>query len=102
VSATGDVLEAVQEELRGIREAQAQLAERLRRLEELFGQLVTTALGDEEGALDAEDLAMLADEEIMRHVDAAREAHRRARAGEDVDWPRVIRDHIIGGRREEE
>lgn len=46
-------------------------------------------------ALDTEDTAMLTDAFLMGHVAAAEEAHARARAGEDVDWPSIIRDHIV-------
>jgi len=91
MSATGDVLDAVQEELRGIREAQAQLAERLRRLDELFGQLIATAQAEGEIALDAEDLAMLADEELLADAAAVEDAYRRDRRGEAVDWDEVTK-----------
>ncbi len=41
------------------------------------------------------DDGTLGEEEFMGHVRAAQEAHERARAGEDVDWDQVIREHIV-------
>ena len=95
MSATGDVLEAVQEELRAIREAQAQLAQRVARLDGLLAQFVATAQAEGEGPLDAEDLALLADEGAMGHIAAVKAAYERHRRGEDVDWGTVIREHIV-------
>ena len=46
--------------------------------------------------MDADDEAWLSDGETQRHIDAAAEAHRRADAGEDVDWDTVIDEHILG------
>lgn len=47
------------------------------------------------GLLDAEDVAVLADETAMGHVLAASDAHRRATGGAEVDWEAVIHEHIL-------
>ena len=45
--------------------------------------------------LDPEDIMMLNDNVLMAHVAAAERAHAQANAGEHVDWPSIIRDHIV-------
>lgn len=45
--------------------------------------------------LDAEDRALLEDEEAMGHIRVAEEAHESAMRGEAVEWESVIREHIV-------
>ena len=45
---------------------------------------------------DVEDEAVLADDKIAAHIASVSEAHKAARAGEEVDWESVIQEHILG------
>ncbi len=56
---------------------------------------ISEAFADALILVDAEDISMLQDESVMAHVRTAEQAHARANAGEDVDWPAVIKDHIV-------
>lgn len=45
--------------------------------------------------IDGDDLALLADQEVMADIAAARAAHQKAKSGREVDWDTVIREHIV-------